>query len=71
MVIQQIPGLVSQGSFRFQQKFGAKISQGGSSGGENEIDENPNNPNRGGINLASNSIKIIEEYEFEGSSLNN
>ena len=35
------------------------------------MDENPSNPNRGGINIASDVNRIIEEHEFEGSSLMN
>ena len=60
---------------RFQHKFGNHNSseQAKSSGSNDvdEIDENPSNPNRGGINLASETNRIVEDHEFEGSSLMN
>lgn len=60
---------------RFQQKFGNQNSSGQSkSSGSNiddDIDEDPSNPNRGGLNLASDPNRILEEHEFEGSSLMN
>ena len=60
---------------RFQHKFGNhNSSEHAKSSGSNdadEIDENPSNPNRGGINLPSDTNRIVEEHEFEGSSLMN